>query len=78
MAALAVLDTHLDGLAARPVNVVHDEFVLEVVEFEAEAPQRSVEAAMLEGYLAIFPEGKSTVEGLVEARVGTSWGEAKA
>ena len=78
MATLAMLDAHLDGLDAKLVNVVHDELVLEAAEADVDAVRHAVEAAMLEGYLAIFPDPRGTTTGLAKAGVGPNWGEAKA
>ena len=75
LAALGRLETHLVGIDALLVNIVHDELVLEVVEADADRATVAVEAAMIEGMLEIFPDA-STV-GLVEAHVGSNWAEAK-
>jgi DNA polymerase-1 len=75
LAALAVLPRHLDGLDAVLVNVVHDELIVEVRAEEAEQAKCAVEAAMIEGMLANFPD--APVNGLVDAKIGRNWAEAK-
>ena len=66
-AALAEIDTALDGLDAEPILVVHDEIVLEC----AEAAKERLTEAMVRGFLEIFPGGET--RGLVEAKVRGSW-----
>ena len=75
MAALSKLEKHFAGLDAKLVNIVHDELVLEVSELEVEQAKKAVEKAMIEGMLEVFPDA-STV-GLVEAKSGSNWAEAK-
>src|SRR3954470_4080238 len=77
LATLAVLDRHLAGLNARLVNIVHDELVLEVAEADADKAIAAVESAMADGFLAIFPEGRAAMTGLVEAHQGPNWAAAK-
>ncbi len=77
LAALARLEDALAGLDARLVNVVHDELVLEVAEKDAAAVRTGVERAMAEGFLAVFPDGAAVTSGLVEAKAGPNWAEAK-
>jgi DNA polymerase-1 len=76
LAALARLPKVLASLGAKLVAVVHDEVVVEGPEASATEVAVAVEAAMEEGFLAIFPSGPTT--GLVEAQSGRSWSEAKA
>ena len=74
---LAVLDKHLSGLNAKLVNIIHDELVLEVATKDAEAAKLAVEQAMIEGYLAIFPDAEDTTQNLVEAHIRINWEAAK-
>jgi DNA polymerase I-like protein with 3'-5' exonuclease and polymerase domains len=57
--------------------VVHDELVLEVADADATAVKAAVEQAMVEGFLAVFPEGAGVTAGLVEAKAGLNWAVAK-
>ena len=75
LAALARLQMHLADIDAQLVNIVHDEFVLEVTEADADRATTAVEAAMVEGMLEIFPDA-STVS-LVDACIGSNWAAAK-
>lgn len=67
--------TALAGLDARPVNLIHDEVVLEVVEADVPAAKVALSAAMVEGLLAIFPD--ACTGDLVEAHEGDNWEAAK-
>ena len=69
----AALD--VDRLGGRLVNIVHDELVVECAPEQAGAVSAAVEAAMVAGFLAIFPQG-STCD-LVEAHSGPNWASAK-
>ena len=73
LAALAALD--VDSLSGRLVNIVHDELVVECEPEQAGAVSAAVEAAMVAGFLAIFPSG--SIRDLVEAHSGTNWASAK-
>ena len=75
LATLDRLDTHLDGIDARLVNLVHDEIVLDVAEADTDRAKEAVKEAMVEGLLSQFPTA-STV-GLVEVHAGRNWAEAK-
>jgi len=77
LAALAELEKAIaaSGLDIIPVNTIHDEIVLEVADAHAEQAASLLEKAMIDGMLRIFPEAETT--GLVEAGIGSSWGEAK-
>jgi DNA polymerase I-like protein with 3'-5' exonuclease and polymerase domains len=75
LAAFGVLSKHLHDLDAKLVDVVHDELLLKVREDHAETARRAVVAAMIEGMLANFPS--ASVNGLVEAKTGRNWAEAK-
>ena len=73
LAALALLPSKLAGLDAVPVAVVHDELIVEAAASDAPQVAQAVEAAMVEGMLAIFPQAATA--GLVEAHVGKSWAD---
>ena len=73
LAALAALD--VDSLGGRLVNIVHDELVVECEPEQAGAVATAVEAAMVAGFLAIFPSG--SIRDLVEAHSGPNWAAAK-
>lgn len=73
LAALAALD--VDSLGGRLVNIVHDELVVECDPEQAGAVSAAVEAAMVAGFLAIFPSGST--RDLVEAHSGPNWAAAK-
>jgi DNA polymerase-1 len=73
LAALAALD--VDSLGGRLVNIVHDELVVECAPEQAGAVSAAVEAAMVAGFLAIFPSGST--RDLVEAHSGPNWAKAK-
>jgi DNA polymerase-1 len=75
--ALARLGPALAGLDARLVNIVHDELLVEVADADVEKAKPAIEGAMRDGFLALFPEAADQVDGLVEAKVGHSWREAK-
>jgi DNA polymerase-1 len=77
LAAMAALDKAIieSGLDIKLVNTIHDEIVLEVAEAHAEQAARLLEKAMVDGMLRIFPTAEA--KGLVEAKIGNHWGEAK-
>jgi DNA polymerase-1 len=75
MTTLAFLERHLQGIDVKLVNVVHDEIVLEVAEQDTARAKEAVERAMVEGMLAVFPNASTA--GLVEAKSGKNWAEAK-
>jgi DNA polymerase I-like protein with 3'-5' exonuclease and polymerase domains len=57
------------------VNIVHDELAVECEPEQAGAVSAAVEAAMVAGFLAIFPQGST--RDLVEAHSGLNWAAAK-
>ena len=65
------------GLDAALVIHVHDEIVVECSADDADATAQALERAMVRGFLEVFPDGESQVDGLVDAGVGDSWAEAK-
>ena len=73
LATLAALD--VDSLGGRLVNIVHDELVVEAAPEQADAVSAAVEAAMVAGFLSIFPSGST--RDLVEAHSGPNWAAAK-
>lgn len=76
MSALVHLEHSLNGMEEiKLVNCVHDEIVLEVEESWTEEAKALVENCMVQGYLDVFPHG--ITNGLVEAKVGHTWAEAK-
>jgi DNA polymerase I-like protein with 3'-5' exonuclease and polymerase domains len=77
LASLAQLPSHLSGLDARLYNHVHDEIILSVAESDTSGAARALEAAMVAGFMDIFPEGAALVNGLVEVKRGANWAEVK-
>jgi DNA polymerase I len=75
LVALATLEPLLDGLGADLCNVIHDELVVECDPERAADVMAAVEAAMVAGFLAIFPTGAT--RDLVEAHSGANWAAAK-
>ena len=73
-AALGVLDRRLDGSehSAIPLNVIHDEIVLEAPANEAQSAAKLLCESMIEGFLMIFPDAET--RGLVDVSVRDSWG----
>ena len=67
----------LNGIENSLVNLIHDELVFEVDEREVPAAIQAIEKAMCTGYLALFPNAEDTLPGLVEAKAGFNWAEAK-
>ena len=65
----------MDSLGGRLVNIVHDELVVEAAPEQADAVSAAVEAAMVAGFLSIFPSGST--RDLVEAHSGPNWAAAK-
>ncbi len=75
MAALAHLDRELAPFDAEPVNIVHDELVVECAEDEDAQVRAALERTMTAGLLDVFPDAPT--EGLVEASSGHTWADAK-
>lgn len=61
----------------RLVNVIHDEILLEVVESRVEELSSKVKEAMEQAFIDVFPESNPYLKGLVEAKIGKNWAEAK-
>jgi DNA polymerase-1 len=77
LASLAQLPNRLCGLDARLYNHIHDEIILSVAEGDGHKAAQALEAAMVAGFLEIFPEGVALVNGLVEVKTGNNWAEVK-
>lgn len=74
-AVLGKLPQLLSGPDARIIHCIHDEIILEVAERDASLAKEALEQAMIQGFQQIFPEAPTT--GLVEAKVGKTWADAK-
>ena len=61
----------------RLVNVIHDEILLEVREDRAQFYAEEAKMLMEQAFLDVFPESGPYLKGLVEAKVGKNWAEAK-
>lgn len=57
------------------VNCVHDEITIQCHKDLAEECKHHLEAGMIQGFLDVFPKG--ITKGLVEAKIGDSWGAVK-
>jgi hypothetical protein len=57
------------------VGWVHDEFLVEVDERDAQAAKRILEESMVEAFLWAFPNAPT--RGLVDAKAGRTWAETK-
>ncbi|MFZ1640508.1 MAG: DNA polymerase [Candidatus Contendobacter sp.] len=79
LAALPLLDKVLSGLDAKPINLIHDELVLDVAAAAVEPAKAALVQAMTDGFAAIFPEAEAagTLRDLVEAHEGKDWEAAK-
>jgi DNA polymerase I len=70
----ALLTKHL-GERARLVGQVHDEFILIAQEPVAEHAKALLVEAMIEAFTKLFPD--APVRNLVDAKIASSWAEAK-
>jgi DNA polymerase-1 len=61
----------------RLVNVIHDEILLEVRQEIAEECAQKAKEAMIAAFLDVFPNSEPYLKGLVEAKIGKNWAEAK-
>lgn len=61
----------------RLVNVVHDEILLEVQEGKVQEYAALATQAMELAFLDVFPNAGPYIKGLVEAKYGKTWAEAK-
>ena len=77
MLALAAIDRLLfeEGIEGGPVAWLHDEIVIEVAAEQMDRAAELLRQAMIEAFVGTFPG--APVTGLVEPRIGMSWGEAK-
>ena len=71
-AAMVLLDAQLPSLGGRGILCVHDEYLAEVPEAEAQRGKAMVEAAMIEGMRTVVPD----VPVAVEASICEHWEEA--
>ncbi|MDS4020600.1 MAG: DNA polymerase [Candidatus Competibacter sp.] len=79
LAALPLLDQALAGIDAQPINLIHDEWVLDVAAADIEPAKAALVDTMTAGFAAIFPEAEAagTLRDLAEAREGDNWESAK-
>lgn len=68
---------HMEGRGYdwKLVNSVHDEILVECEREQAPFAAHKLNACMVQAFLDVFPKG--ITNGLVDARIGDSWGEAK-
>ena len=67
-------DAKIDGGL---VACVHDEWVIDVAESDAPVALRILKETMTEAFVQTFP-GAPTTGGVVDIKIGPSWGELKA
>lgn len=72
MATLNRLPDALAGMDAALYHTVHDELTLEVVPDDAEQAGQALQAAMVQGFLDVFPEAGDVVA-LPEVKQGPHW-----
>jgi DNA polymerase I len=77
MLALAHIDDRLfdADIDGGLVGSLHDEFIVEVREDQAQRAAEIVKQAMIDGFAETFPG--APLNGLVEPHIGPNWGEAK-
>ena len=75
LAVLSLLEEYMEGIKAKLVNIIHDEFVFEVAKKDKDKALIAVEKVMIAGMLQLFPEA-STLN-LVDAHAGDNWADAK-
>jgi DNA polymerase I-like protein with 3'-5' exonuclease and polymerase domains len=77
MLALALIDDRLfeAGIDGGPVAWLHDEFIVEVRENQAERAAEILKQSMIDGFAETFPG--APLNGLVDPHIGPNWGEAK-
>ena len=78
MLALAHIDDRLfdADIDGGLVGWLHDEFIIEVREDQADRAAEIVKQAMMDGFAETFPG--APLNGLVEPHIGVNWDEAKA
>jgi len=79
LAALPILDTALAGLDAKPINLIHDELVIDAAAADVGRAKAALVDSMAAGFAAIFPEAEAAgvLRDLVEAHDGDDWESAK-
>ena len=75
LVVLSLLEEYMEGIDAKLVNIIHDEFVFEVAQKDKDKTLIAVEKVMIAGMLKIFPEA-STLN-IVDAHAGDNWADAK-
>ena len=77
MLALAYIDDRLfdANIDGGLVAWLHDEFIVEVREDQAERAAEILKRSMIDGFAETFPG--APLNGLVEPHIGLNWGEAK-
>ena len=75
LCTLTCLPKHLSGVDAQLLHNVHDEILLEADPAHADAAAEGLQAAMVDGFLQVFPEGAGLTNELVEVKTGRSWAE---
>ena len=75
--ALTKAEKALHNNSGRLINVIHDELVVECDKKDSSTIQHIVETAMCTAFAEIFPEHTYMLQGLVEAKSGKNWAEAK-
>lgn len=75
--SLIILQSQLRGKLSeiKIINCVHDEISITCPKYMEKGAKVLLESSMEAGFLSVFPRG--CVNKLVEAKIGTSWGEAK-
>ena len=71
--AIGQLYPSLQHFEAHLVMVVHDEIILEVPTNHAVHVKEVLEKVMIEAFTFMYPE--ACTKGLVEAKIGNSWGD---
>jgi DNA polymerase-1 len=77
MLALALIDDRLfdANIDGGLVGWLHDEFIIEAREAQAERAAEIVKQSMIDGFAETFPG--APLNGLVEPHIGLNWGEAQ-
>ena len=73
---LGLLPERLAGLDAKIIHCIHDEFLLEAAEDDAEAASAILAQTMTDAFTQLFP-GVPTGH-LLDCGIGNTWAEAKA
>jgi DNA polymerase I-like protein with 3'-5' exonuclease and polymerase domains len=77
LSALVRLDRGLNPSVDRLITSVHDEIMVETFDnsFDIARVKNTLQQCMINGFLDIFPHG--ITRGLVEAKSGSNWADAK-